>query len=209
MARRARVYVPGFSVHVIHRGNDRMAIFGDDPDHYVFLKFLQAAASKFGTSVHAYALMDTHYHLLVTPSDDVALPRAMQSLGGRYSVYFNRKYSRCGTLWSERYRSIPVGDERYVLTCLRYIEQNPVRAGVVHTPDAYRWSSYAAHAFGQSPEWLVPHSVYVALGTTPIARQTAYRALCGIPLTDDQLITHRIQLQTGDRQVTGTCPTGV
>jgi putative transposase len=123
-----RFFVPGGSVHVIRRGNNRGAIYRDDIDRLVFLKILREAAEEHGTAVHGFVLMTTHYHALATPDDAKALPRTMKAIGDRYVRYFNRKYDRIGSLWAGRYRAIPVDTELYWLTCLRYIEQNPVRA---------------------------------------------------------------------------------
>jgi REP-associated tyrosine transposase len=191
MARRGRVFVPDISVHVIGRGNDRTNVFRDDVDRLCFLRHLRWAAQSHGTAVHGFVLMSTHHHLLVTPGDAEALPGTMKELGERYVRYFNRKYDRIGTLWSGRYKPKPVMDERYWLTCLRYIEQNPVRAGMVDAPELYRWSSYRAHALGETIPWLVEHPVYLALGQDPTHRQAAYRQICGVMLDDHELARQR------------------
>jgi putative transposase len=191
MPRQTRTYVPGLSVHVIHRGNNGTSVFNDDVDRRVFLYCVREASTSNGLPVHGYVLMSTHYHLLATPDDASALQDTMKSVGERYVRYFNRKYDRFGTLWGGRYRPLLVTDEIYWLTCLRYIEQNPVRARMVSTPDAYRWSSYRAHALGERAEWLVPHPVYMALGRTDRERETAYRVICGVMLTDGELAVQR------------------
>jgi putative transposase len=176
MARRKRVFVPGAAVHVFQRGNNRGPIFHDTEDRHVFLAYLSLAAQR-GTPVHSYCLMTTHYHLLVTPDHDRALPGTIKRLGERYVQFYNRKHARTGSLWDGRYQGEIVADERYLFTCLRYIEQNPVKAGMVARAEDYRWSSYRVHAFGEPSPWLVPHPLYLALGPTPEARQAAYRAL--------------------------------
>src|ERR1019366_3078438 len=153
MPRRPRIFVPDVSLHVIQRGNNRGSIFGDAADHEVFLSFLKTASARYGVAVHGYALMTNHYHLVVTPQDDRALPRTMKELGGRYVNHFNRKHQRIGTLWNGRYRAILIMDETYWLTCLRYVEQNPVRAQMVRTPELYPWSSHRVHALGADPGW--------------------------------------------------------
>jgi putative transposase len=112
----------------------------------------------------------------------------MKQLDGRYARYFNRTYPRTGTLWNGKYRRFLIDGERYWLTCLRYIEQNPVKAGIVVAAEEYRWSSYSAHAFGNGPEWLTYHLVYQALGSTPERRRAAYRTLCGTPLTESEAV---------------------
>jgi putative transposase len=136
-------------------------------------------------------LMTTHIHLIVTPQSETALPRTMKRLGERYVYYFNRKNARTGTLWGGRHRALLLLDELYCLTCLRYVEQNPVRAKMVSRPEEYRWSTYGVHALGAAPDWLVPHPVYLALGSTAADRQAAYRELCGVMLTEAQLASVR------------------
>ena len=186
----SRLYRPDISVHVIRRGNNRGPIFGDDSDRLLFLGLLEVKAAG-RVDVHGYSMMSNHYHLIVTPRTEEALPLMMRDLGREYVLRYNRKYGRIGTLWAGRYRSILITDERYWLTCLRYIEQNPVRAGMVSAPEDYRWSSFACHGLGQPAEWLVQHSVYAALGSTPEERQCAYRALCGDALPDADLVRQR------------------
>ena len=188
MARQRRIFVPGLSLHVIQRGVNRTAVFHHEIDYASFLAFLAEAAGRHGVAVHAYVLMTNHFHLIATPSDALALPRAMKELGARYVPYYNRQHNRIGTLWNGRYRGLTIDSRTYWLTCLRYIEQNPVRAGMTLTPGEYRWSSYAAHAHGEWPEWLSPHAVYVSLGSTSAERQAAYREICGPMLTADQLV---------------------
>jgi putative transposase len=192
MPRRARAYFPGLSVHVIHRGINRQPIFGDDSDRETFLLFLESATTQHGVGVHVFALMSNHYHLLVTPLSDTALPRAMHGLGTRYTHYYNRKYDRIGTLWTNRYRSIPIQDEQYWMTCLRYIELNPVRAQVAQRPEDYRWSTYRMYAMGERRGWIVQHELCLGLGTSTEERQLAYRRICSEPLTDTDLLRQRV-----------------
>jgi len=117
----------------------------------------------------------------------------MKALDGTYVVYYNRRHQRIGTLWNGRYRGILIEDARYWLTCLRYIEQNPVRAGIVVLPEQYRWSSYRAHAFGDGPDWLASHPVFERLGANDEERRTAYRALCAIPVDTGQAVRLRFR----------------
>jgi putative transposase len=177
MARRRRVYVPGASVHVINRGNNHGNVFSRRSDYERFIALLRKAAALYDVAVHAFALMTTHVHLLVTPSSRLALPKSMKACGGEYVQHFNRKYSRSGTLWNGRYKPILVDDARGWLRCLRYIERNPVEAGIVRDPSEYEWSSYRTHALGEASTWLTPHPVYLALGSTPELRQAVYRAI--------------------------------
>jgi len=184
MPRLRRIFVPDLSVHVIQRGHNRASIFHEEVDYRRFLDVLSQVARRHAVRVHGFVLMTNHVHLIVTPSDAKGLPRTIKEVGGRYVPYFNRKYDRIGTLWTSRYRGLLIQDERYWLTCLRYIEQNPVRASMVKTPEDYRWSSYSAHAFGEWPTWLAHHPTYLALGATPEDRQARYRSLCGTTGSD-------------------------
>lgn len=187
----ARIYVPGFSVHVIRRGNNRCDIFRDDDDRRMFLATLKGAADDSNVHVHAFVLMTTHYHALASPQHAEALPAMMKTLGERYVDYFNRKYDRIGTLWAGRYTAISIASERYWLNCLRYIEQNPVRAGIVGRPGDYAWSSYRLHALGEPLDWITEHGVYRMLGTTSGERQAVYRDACERLLTGEELALQR------------------
>src|SRR5262249_30231327 len=154
----------GLSGHVIRRGNNRGPIFTDDYDRELFLAVLERMSTRHSVNVHAYVLMTNHYHLIATPGVSRRLSLMLRDLGREYVQRYNRRHDRIGTLWSGRPRAIPIHDERYWLTCLRYIEQNPVRARLVATAADYRWSSHLFHAFGAPTDWLKPHPLYLALG---------------------------------------------
>jgi putative transposase len=177
MARLPRIAAAGYPHHVIQRGNDRQTVFREDADYARYLGWLREVAAAHGIAVHAYVLMPNHVHLLVTPPTDAALSRAMQSLGRRYVRWFNDKYGRTGTLWEGRFRSAPIDADRYLLACSRYIELNPVRAGIAGAPEQYRWSSYAHHAGVLVDPLVTDHPLVWALGNTPFERQLAYRRL--------------------------------
>lgn len=145
----ARIFVPGVSVHLIRRGINRSPIFHDADDRHFFLATLRDVVAETGAAFNALTLMDTHYHALATPPTKSALSSTMKAVGERYVAYFNERYARIGTLWTGRYRAIPVQTERYWLACLRYIAQNPVRARIARSPGEYQWSSYRLHAYGQ------------------------------------------------------------
>jgi putative transposase len=177
MARLPRLTAPGLAHHLIQRGNNRQAIFADDIDRSLYLRELADLAQAFRLAIHAYVLMPNHVHLLVTPPERETLGRVMQALGRRYVRRFNDRHQRTGTLWEGRYRSTLVETDRYLLACMRYIDMNPVRAGLVAEPTLFRWSSHA-HYVGLRPNPLVTeHAAYWALGNTPFDRQLAYRRL--------------------------------
>jgi putative transposase len=177
MARRPRIYIPGVAHHVIQRGNNRQACFGDDADYKAYLNYLKQSATQNDVAIHAFVLMTNHVHMLVTPSDEKALGKMLQTLGRRYVQYFNHKYGRTGTLWEGRYKSTLVQTENYLLTVYRYIELNPVRASMVEHASEYPWSSYRYNAVGLNIELITAHREYKKLGKEPEARQKAYRML--------------------------------
>jgi putative transposase len=191
MARLPRLVVPNQLHHVVQIGNNRQPIFRDPEDRLAFLAWLREAARQFKVAVHSYVLMPDHLHLLVTPADGLGLGRMMQWIGRHYVPYFNTKYGRTGTLWQGRYRATVIESEPYFLICTRYIETNPVRAGLVSQPSEYPWSSYAHHA-GIKPDPLITgHSLYWALGNTPFDREASYRVLMdqGVAQKDIAAIT--------------------
>jgi len=187
MARMPRLIVPGQAHHVVQRGNDRQATFFADDDYLKYLDALRHAAEQSACIVHAYVLMTNHIHLLATPSCEGGLSLMMQAIGRKYVRYVNDVYGRRGTLWEGRFRSALIDSERYLLTCSRYIELNPVRAGLVKGPGQYRWSSYRANALGQADACVTPHPLYQGLGASVRARCEAYRALFSANLPDDAL----------------------
>jgi putative transposase len=184
MPRPPRIYVPDVSLHVYQRGINSDAIVKDEEDREHLLKVIVRAMADDGVGLHAFAMMTTHYHLVVTPPAEGVLPHAMQRIALRHTRYFNRRYGRTGTMWNERYRAILLYDERYSYNCLRYVDLNPFAASMVSAAEDYRWCSYRVHAFGHPCDWWTPHPLYLALGRTAAERQAAYRAMCAIPLTD-------------------------
>ena len=177
MARLARLILPGIAVHVIQRGNNRGACFREGSDYFVYLLHLRELARKLACEVHAYCLMTNHVHLLLTPPSPEACIALMRNLGQRYVQYFNKHHQRSGTLFEGRFRSCVTESTRYVLACYRYIEMNPVRAGMVRQPVDYAWSSHAANSGVREGGFLAPHVEYLGLGSTLLARRAAYAGL--------------------------------
>jgi REP element-mobilizing transposase RayT len=140
MARPPRLELAGVAHHVLQRGVNRGACFFGDADRRFYLKCLGDAAERRGCAIHAYVLMGNHVHVLATPSETGAIAAMMQDIGRRYVRVINTLYGRTGTLWEARYRSSVIDCENYFLACQRYIELNPVRAGIVPHPGAYWWS---------------------------------------------------------------------
>jgi len=178
MARHRRLIIPGIALHVRQRGVDGMACFREETDRLVYLSALRELIGKVRCALHAYCLMTNHVHLLVTPADEKGCSTFMRELGRRYVPYFNNRYGRTGTLWDGRFRSCLVESREYVLACYRYIERNPVRAGMVASPSAYRWSSFKANIGEADDRALCGHAEYTALGFDAAAWRAAYRGFC-------------------------------
>ncbi len=204
MARRPRIYIPDLTQHVVQRGNNKGVVFVEDDDYRFFLKLLRYESVRNNVAIHAYALMTNHFHLMATPADDSGLSTMMQSIGRRYVPVYNVKHHRTGGLWEGRFRSFVIETENYWLKCLRYIELNPVRAGIVSRSVDYRWSSARAHTEGRDDELLTPHALYLQLGATATERQHVWRDICGEAVPDSEVATMRDAIRRG--QVAGAEP---
>ena len=187
MSRKPRFQLVGVPQHVIQRGNNREPCFHGAEDCQRYLGDLHEAAGRNHCRLHAYVLMTNHVHLLVTPMQEHGMPHLMQDLGRKYVRYINHTYRRTGTLWEGRYKSSLIDSDAYLLTCMRYIELNPVRARMVEHPGEYRWSSYAGNAQGQANPLLSAHPLYEELGSEPEARRHAYRELFRHHMDNDLL----------------------
>ncbi len=177
MARLPRYFVKGQPQHIIQRGNNRELIFVHDDDYQFYLECLQNAIKKNKLWVHSYVLMTNHVHILASPETETSISKTLQSVGRRYVQYFNYTYKRTGTLWEGRYKATVIDSDQYLLTCMRYIELNPVRAGMVEQPGEYLWSSYASNAEGKKNNLIKSHIVYRQMGINKAERQSAYRQL--------------------------------
>ncbi len=205
MPRLPRFVLPGHPQHVIQRGNNRQVIFQAEDDYRFYLEKLKDAADKHQCDIHTYVLMTNHVHLLVTPHNESGLSKMMQMLGRYYVQYYNHSYRRTGSLWEGRYKATLIDTEIYLLTCMRYIELNPVRAqGLAEHPGDYPWSSYRYHALGESDDLLTPHREYKRLGRTAAERQSSYRQLfrgrmAEKTLTEIREATNKAWVLGGDR----------
>lgn len=177
MPRQPRIIVPEIALHVVQRGHNRQRCFRHELDYRVYLNWLGKLLGPTGCLLHAYCLMTNHVHLFITPSRLDSCAKLMRNLGQRYAQFFNRRYERRGSLWEGRFRSCLVDSSRYVLACQRYIELNPVRAGMVESASAYRWSSHNANSGRVLSRLLSPHPTLLALGETVEVRQRRYSEL--------------------------------
>lgn len=179
MPRSARVEQIHTPMHITQRGNNRCNVFLEDEDFHHFKQTLCETFAELGIALHAYVLMNNHYHLLLTAPAPGVLAIAMRRVGARYVPYFNWKHGRTGTLWEGRYKSCLVKSERYFLNVQRYIELNPIRANMVNKADDYRWSSVHSSLGHFSEPMITPHSCYLDLGRSPAQRARTYREFLG------------------------------
>jgi len=166
MAKLARIVVAGMPHHITHRGNRKCVLFWDEADRKTYLRILLDQVVKIGLRIWAYALMTNHVHFIAVPNAMESLAIFFRSVDGTYADYFNTKYGQVGHLWGERFKW-SVLDEPYLWNAVRYVERNPVRAGMVERAEDYVWSSAAAHCgmredpllsgdlplLGQIPDW--------------------------------------------------------
>lgn len=197
MPRPPRIRLPNITFHVVHRGNNKAPTFYAPQDYALYLMLLEAAARRYETQVHAYVLMTNHVHLLVTSSLADGVSRTMQYTAGRYAAAVNVHLGRSGTLWEGRFRSSPIDTDRYLLACYRYIELNPVRAGMVKRPQDYPWSSIGVNCGTRASSLVTPHPVFLALGRTPQIRAARYLELLGEQSLDEMVDEIRNGIKTG------------
>src|SRR5690606_15140981 len=175
----ARLELPGVPMHVIQRGVNRCAVFHDDRDRLYYRKLLRIRSAEAAVAIHAYVFMGNHVHLLLSAGQQGAIASMMRRVGQAYAQAFNQRHGRTGALWQGRFKSSLVETERYLLNVMRYIELNPVRAGIVDRPENYRWSSVHRHLGFSSEPMLTPHVIYLGLGGDPDARAACWRDWLG------------------------------
>ena len=192
MARLPRIVVPNQPLHIMHRGNNRQDVFENTEDMARIKDDIKVSLSKTGCALHAYVIMTNHLHLLLTPPSKEALAGYMQSMANRYVRYFNATRKRTGTIWEGRYKSCLVDSDRYLFALYRYIEMNPVRAGMVDQTSDYRWSSYHHNALGVDDELITEHELYCELSVDQHDRIKSYQNLFDEPVStkNDQIIAN-------------------
>jgi putative transposase len=180
MARQLRITYPGAFYHITSRGNEGKNVFKSKRDREKFLEYLESASKRYDAAIHAYCLMDNHYHLLVeTPSGN--LPQIMRHINGAYTTYFNVKRQRSGHLFQGRYKAILIDIDEYAKELSRYIHLNPVRAKMVEAPEEYGWSSYQFYiGKKESPEWLCRDFILGYFGKKVSTAQKHYQQFVNI-----------------------------
>ncbi len=197
MPRKPRFFLPDISVHIVQRGHSCEPVFFENDDYQAYLGWLKEAADRYCCDIHAYVLMSNHIHILATPREKQSISRMMQYVGRRYVPYINQTYGTSGSLWEGRFKASLISDEDYLLTCMRYIELNPLRASMVKSPGYYRWSSYRHNAQGKDDATVTEHPLYTAMGRTKATRCENYKSLFKVHIDDDQLKSIRAAWQTG------------
>jgi len=197
MPRKPRFYLPDVPTHVMQRGHNRNPVFFAKKDYFKYLKILKKEADQYDIKIHAYVLMTNHIHLLVTPTTKSGISLFFQSLGRTYVSYINKTYQRSGTLWEGRHKGNIIDSEAYLLTCMQYIELNPVRAGMTDHPVDYLWSSYHANGMGKSNVILSPHELYLSLAKTKDERLTIYNELLDTKIKSQALLAINKSVNSG------------
>ena len=202
MPRKARIALANYPHHVIQRGHNRQTVFTAPDDYRYYLDNFATWKASYGCKVYAYCLMSNHVHLIVDPGEiPEHLGMLMKRVAGRQTRYVNRVAGRSGTLWEGRYKSSPIEDDTYLLACCRYVDLNPVQAGMCATPEEYTWSSAAAHLGGPWPEWLDRAPAWLGLGESDTERIRHYHEILAKPIGDDERAAIIKPVQRG--QLTG------
>ena len=186
MPRSLRILIAGYPHHLVQRGHDRQAVFASDPDYVYYLDNLAEQLALREVTLYAYCLMTNHVHLLLEPRVEGGdISKLMRVVAARQTRYVNRLERRTGTLWEGRFKSSVVDRDAWLWACCRYIELNPVRAGMASHPGDYRWSSYRQRAdpsVAGVPENLPP--------LAPVGDSSSYLAYVSslVEMTGDDLL---------------------
>lgn len=176
MPRKARVLVPNCPHHIVQRGHNRKAVFLADQDYQYYLENLKEWKKELGIKLYAWCLMTNHIHIIAEPTDDaMSLSTLMKRVNGRQSAYVNKLEGRSGSLWEGRYKASPIQKDEYLLACIRYVELNPMKAGIVTVLNDYPWSSYRERIGLKDRDILDLDSGYQSLGHTEKDRRHHYR----------------------------------
>jgi putative transposase len=174
MGRLPRPVSDGLLYHALNRGNNRASVFGDDGDYRAFLRALAQTGQRYPFRLYGYCLMTNHFHLLLEPCEGQSISRILQSLTVAHTWRYHRRHQTVGHVWQGRFRSPVIQDDDHSLVVLRYIEGNPLRAGMVTRLEDYPWSSYRAHALSVPDPLLTPLPAWLALASDPITRQRRF-----------------------------------
>jgi len=196
MPRPLRPIERGLIYHVINRGNNRQRVFTKDADFTAFLAAIGDLKERRPFELYGYCLLSNHFHLLIRATE-TSISRIMQSLLVSHTQRYHKHHRSGGHVWQGRFKSPVIQNDEHLLTVLRYIEANPLRAGLVARADEYRWSSYGAHGLGEANELLDRLSTYEELSPQPAARQRKWAELVHRPIAEATLLAVRRSAATG------------
>ena len=176
MPRKARIAPKEYVYHVLTRGNNRQNIFEEERDYRKYLDLLQRYKERYRFKLYHYVLMRNHVHLVLEPTErGGSLAEIMKGINLSYAQYYKGRYKHVGHFWQDRYRSIMISKDNYLLACGSYVELNPVRAKIVGDPKEYQWSSYNSYAYGRKDSITDKHSIYKELSNDESERRKKYR----------------------------------
>ena len=177
MPRKGRLLVPECPHHIVQRGHNRNAVFLADQDFQYYLDNLTEWKLELNIEIYAWCLMTNHVHIIARPPKQTqVLSEMMKRVNGRQTMYMNKLESRSGSLWNGRFKASPIQEEQYLLNCFRYIELNPVRAGMVRAPQDYPWSSYRERLSEIEGGILDASDYFTGLGNSHDERVMRYKA---------------------------------
>jgi putative transposase len=197
MGRLPRPLDDGLLYHAINRGNDRRVVLADEADHRAFLHSLGQTQLRYPFRLYGYCLMSNHFHLLLRPEPGIAISRVLQSLTVAHTWRYHRRHRSVGHVWQGRFKSPVIQDDAHAWAVLRYIEANPLRAGMVADPADYPWSSYPAHGEGAADPLLTPLPGWEDLGDDEPARRAAWRRKVTARQAESELTAIRDSLTGG------------
>lgn len=192
MPRTRRIFYDGAIYHIINRGHNQQGILLDAEDFVKFKNIMADYLKKYDFNIFHYCFMLNHFHLIMRVNKVKHLPDIMKGVSLTYANHHKKKYSRVGCLFQSRYKSILIEKDEYLLECGRYIERNPVRAGLVKDPSEYQWSSYNYYAKGKKDTIITPNILYESLGATPSQRMQNYTKYVIEPRPYESLLDNSI-----------------
>jgi putative transposase len=197
MGRLPRLIADGLVYHALNRGNNRIRVFSGPADYRQFLHALAQTRERYPFRLYAYCLMNNHFHLVLEPGDGQSISHIVQSLTVTHTWHYHKTTKTSGHVWQGRFKSPVIQGDEHLLTMMRYVETNPLRAGLVRDLADYAWSSYRVHGCGESSPLVDVAPVWSSLGKTEAARQAHWRKWLHTPLTEKELAAVRRSVATG------------
>jgi putative transposase len=197
MGRLPRLLGDGLVYHALNRGNNRARVFVHDADFQQFLEALAQTKARYPFRLYGYCLMSNHFHLVLEPGPGQAISRIVQSLTVAHTWHYHKAQATSGHVWQGRFKSPVVATDEHLRTVLRYVEANPLRAGLVRDLAGYPWSSYRAHGLGETLPLLDEAPVWVSLARTEAQRQASWRRWLHTPMGEKELAAVRRAVTTG------------